>query len=108
MYKHDMPPRKWSRSRVASGGGAHAQHSQAGLAMAVARTGRVRSARATGDDSSTHLAILAPRIVAADVFKLLRREVVRNVKLRTNLFGSLPLDHVGNSLARKIEKRLNV
>lgn len=57
---------------------------------------------------SMFLAILTPRVVTADVFQFLGSEVVRDIKLRTDLFRSLSLDHVGDGLACKIEKRLNV
>lgn len=52
--------------------------------------------------------LLGPLILASDLLLLLWSEVVLNVEGLADLLGRLALDHVGNSLAANIEKRLNV
>lgn len=54
------------------------------------------------------LSIKCPRILSAALFFLLGSEIVFNVECSTNLIRSLPLDHVSNSKAGQIQKRLHV
>jgi hypothetical protein len=45
------------------------------------------------------LAVVAPRVVTAHLFELFGSEVVRDVKLCTDLVWGLAFDHVSDSLA---------
>lgn len=69
-----------------------------------------RKERCSGGDGSgdQRLAVLGPLVLAADLILLLRCEVVLDVEGLADLLGRLALDHVGDSLAANVEKRLNV
>lgn len=54
------------------------------------------------------LTILSPFILTANLLLLLRGEVVGDIEGLANFLRRLALDHVGNSLAADIEKRLDV
>jgi hypothetical protein len=59
-------------------------------------------------NTNLNLTVIAPCIVAADVLKLFRRKIIRNVKLGANLVRGLALNHVSDGLASQIQKRLNI
>jgi hypothetical protein len=52
--------------------------------------------------------LLSPFVLTANLILFFRREVVLDVKGLTDLLGGFALDHVGDSLASKVEKRLDV
>lgn len=54
------------------------------------------------------LFLLAPSVFLANLFFFSWSEVVLDVKGLADLIGSLPLDHVGDRLARDIEQTTNV
>jgi hypothetical protein len=55
-----------------------------------------------------HLAILGPLILTSDLLLFLGGEIVRDVERLSDLLGGLALDHVGDSLASDVKKRLDV
>ena len=50
----------------------------------------------------------SPLVLPADLGLLLGCEVILDVESLPDLLGSLSLDHVGNSLASKVEQSLDV
>jgi len=54
------------------------------------------------------LTILSPLIFPANLFLLLRGEVIGDVERLSDLLGGLALDHVGDGLAANIQKGLDV
>jgi hypothetical protein len=54
------------------------------------------------------LAVLSPLVLTSNLFFLLGREVVGDVKGLTDLLGGFALDHVRNGLATNVEKRLDI
>lgn len=54
------------------------------------------------------LAVLSPLVLTTDLILLFRREVVLDVERLADLLWRLALDHVGDSLAADVEKRLDV
>lgn len=69
-----------------------------------------RKKRCSGGDRSgdQRLAVLSPLVLTADLVLLLGGEVVLDVERLADLLGRLALDHVGNSLAAHVEKRLDI
>ena len=55
-----------------------------------------------------YLAILGPLVLAADLLLFLGSEIVGDVKGLADFLGGLALDHVCDSLASNIEKRLDI
>lgn len=58
--------------------------------------------------SAKSLTILGPLVLASDVLLLFRCEVIGDVKRLTDLLRRLALDHVRNSLATNVKKRLDI
>jgi len=56
----------------------------------------------------THLAVLGPFILAADLVLFLRCEVVLDVEGLADFLGRLALDHVGDGLATDVKESLDV
>lgn len=54
------------------------------------------------------LTIFGPFVFTSDLLLLLRCEIVRDVERLPNLFRRFTLDHIGNSLAANVKKRLDV
>jgi hypothetical protein len=62
----------------------------------------------SNDGDANLLGLLAPHVLLAHLLLLLRRKVVLDVERLPNLLRRLALDHVGDSLADKVQKTLDV
>jgi hypothetical protein len=54
------------------------------------------------------LTVLGPLVLTTDLLLLLRCEIVRDVERLADFLRRLALNHVGNSFAANIKKRLDV
>ena len=57
-------------------------------------------------NKNSSLLPLTPFVLLADLFLLTGSEVILNVKCLPDLLGSLPFDHIGNSLVGDIQQAL--